>query len=69
MRACAGWRSSDRQNSRRTSVEVLKSDWKIVKADQDLENTQLIAREGKQPFPTLISAINLIFEILLGERR
>ena len=34
MRACAGWRCSDRQNSGRTSV------WKIVEADQNLEETR-----------------------------
>jgi hypothetical protein len=40
-RACAGWRCSDRQNSGRTNVEVrIKGDWKIVKADQNLEETR-----------------------------
>src|SRR6516225_10358388 len=40
MRACAGWRPSDRQNSWRTNFEVrIKSDWKIVEADQNLEET------------------------------
>jgi hypothetical protein len=41
MRACAGWRPSDRQNSGRTNVEVrIKSDWKIIEADQNLEETR-----------------------------
>jgi len=40
MRPCACWRPSDRQNSGRTNVEVrIKSGWKIVEADQNLEET------------------------------
>src|SRR5215470_13228816 len=36
MRACVGWRSSDRKNSGRTNVEVwIRTDWKIAEADQN----------------------------------
>ena len=35
MRACASWRSSDRQSSGRKSVEVFKRGWKIAEAEKN----------------------------------
>jgi len=40
MQPCAGGRPPDRQNSGRTNVEAqIKSGWKIVEADKNLEET------------------------------